>query len=190
MGNTYVNYTLQGPSQQAVAAALTGRSAIVSPAKNGFVVVFDEESEQQSDNISELGANLSKVLRCPVLAVFVYDDDILYYHLFKNGELIDEYDSAPDAFNEDADPDKPTAPSGGDAQKLCEAFNVQKAGEVERILRTGSIITGGYDFEIFRHEALCKTLGLPEFAVAAGYGYISRGEVPAGLEAKDLVRVK
>ena len=189
MGNTYVNYTLRGPGQQAVAAALAGRSAIVSPAQNDTVVVFDEESEHASDSITGLGSSLSRGFDCPVLAVFVYDDDVLYYRLFEHGELVDEYDSAPDQFDEDADPDNPVGPSGGDAQKLCQAFGVQKATEVERILRTGSGLSGGYDFEIFRHEALCKALGLPGFAVAAGYGYITRGEVPPGLEAKDLVRV-
>ena len=189
MGNTYVNYTLRGPSQQAVVGAMAGRSAIVSPAQNGFVVVFDEESEQTSDSITEFGSNLSGVLHCAVLAVFVYDDDVLYYRLFEHGELVDEYDSAPDQFGEDANPDSPATPSGGDAQKLCAAFGVPKVAVVERILRTGGCLSGGYDFEIFRHEALCKTLGLPLFAVAAGYDYITRGEVPAGLEAKDLVRV-
>src|SRR5947209_1914882 len=98
MGNTYVNYTLRGPSQQAVATALAGRSAIVTPARNGNVVVYDEQSEEISDTIAELGAGLSRDLTCPVLALFVYDDDILYYWLFENGELIDQYDSSPNYF--------------------------------------------------------------------------------------------
>ena len=79
---------------------------------------------------------------------------------------------------------KSQPPAGGDAQKLCGAFGVQKQAAIDHILWTERC-----DFEIFRHEALCKTLGLPEFAAACGYGYITRGEVPVGLEAKYLVKV-
>ena len=46
MGNTYTNYTLCGPSQQEIAKALAGRSAIVTPPAHGCVVVFDEQSDE------------------------------------------------------------------------------------------------------------------------------------------------
>jgi len=189
MGNSYVNFTVRGPSQQAVAGALAGRTAIVSPARNGNVIVYDEQSEQMSDGVEELGAHLSRGLSCPVLAVSIYDDDILQFMLFDRGEKTDEYNSKPAYFDEDADPDNPVGPSGGNAARLCRAFGVQDAVEVERILRTGSALSGGYAFEIFRHEALCKALGLPQFAVAAGYSYITRGEVPHGLTETDLIRI-
>ena len=38
MGSFYVNYTVRGPSQQAVAKALSGRAAIVTPQQDGSVV--------------------------------------------------------------------------------------------------------------------------------------------------------
>ena len=40
MGSFYTNYTLRGPSQTAVAKALAGSSAMVSPESGGCVVVF------------------------------------------------------------------------------------------------------------------------------------------------------
>jgi len=50
MGNFYTNYTLRGPSQQAVAKALAGRSAIVTSQRlppfavgGGFSYVSDGE---------------------------------------------------------------------------------------------------------------------------------------------------
>ena len=77
MGNFYTNNTLRGPSQQAVAAALAGRSAIVTPAQDGCVVVFDEASDEQNQEvITELAARLSREFDCPVLAVLNHDDDI------------------------------------------------------------------------------------------------------------------
>ena len=70
MGNFYSNYTLRGPSQQAVATALAGRSAIVTPEQEGCVVVFDEESDEQNQEIIvELASRLSGQFRCPLLAV-------------------------------------------------------------------------------------------------------------------------
>ena len=100
MGNFYTNYTLKGPSQQVVAAALAGRPAIVTPDQDGCVVVFDEASdEQDSAVITELASRLSRELRCPVLAVLNHDDDILWYQLYLGGELADEYDSSPGYFD-------------------------------------------------------------------------------------------
>ncbi len=56
MGNFYTNYTLRGPSQQTVAAVLAGRSAIITPAREGCVVVFDERSDDQ-DSTTEASAS-------------------------------------------------------------------------------------------------------------------------------------
>ena len=47
MGNFYTSYRLRGPTQEAVAAALKGRSAIMTPTENDCTVVFDEESDDQ-----------------------------------------------------------------------------------------------------------------------------------------------
>ena len=83
MGNFYTNYTLRGPSQQAVAAALAGRSAIVTHEQDGCVVVFDEASEDQGQEvITGLASRLSRELSCPVLAVLNHDDDIFWYQLY------------------------------------------------------------------------------------------------------------
>ena len=79
MGGFYTNYTLRGPSQQAVSAALAGRKAVVTPEHAGCVVAFDEASDDQDEErIAELASRLSSELRCPVLAVLDHDDDILW----------------------------------------------------------------------------------------------------------------
>jgi hypothetical protein len=85
MGNFYTNHTLRGPSQQAVAVALAGRSAVVAPSQDGCVVVFDEQSDYQDTHaISSLAERLSREFDCPVLAVLNHDDDILWYQLYLN----------------------------------------------------------------------------------------------------------
>src|SRR5581483_882204 len=100
MGNFYVNYTLAGVTQDAVAKALAGRKCIVTPAANGAVVAFDEESDSQDTRvISSLASELSRRLSCAVLAVLNHDDDVLWYQLYTNGNLQDEYDSSPGYFD-------------------------------------------------------------------------------------------
>ncbi len=188
MGNFYTNYTLRGPSQEAVAEALVGRSAFVTPAFNGSVVVYDEQSdEQDEDAIIELAGWLSREFRCPVLSVLNHDDDILWYQLFLNGVLTDEYDSCPDYFDPDAEP---SPPAGGNAQILCDAFGATNVAAVELVLRTSGLDEAGYTFEVERHEELAELLGLPPFSVGAGYNYIAQGEFPDGLEEEDLLIVR
>ncbi len=188
MGNFYTNYTLRGPSQQSVAAELAGRSAIVTPSQAGCVVVFDEESEDQDQEIiAELGSRLSGRLSCPLLAVLNHDDDILWYQLYLNGELIDEYDSAPDYFGQaeegEGGVEGSSVPKGGDAEKLCRAFAVKGASKVEKILRNQK----DYAFAVERHAALVDALGLPSFSAGTGFGQVSGDELPEELSNDELV---
>jgi hypothetical protein len=183
MGNFYTNYSLRGVSQSAVAAALAGRAAIVSPAVNNIVVVFDEQSDSQdTDVINALAAELSTKCKCPVLAAMNHDDDILWCNLFTGGKSTDEYNSCPGYFDDSAGSDEPT---GGDATKLAAAFCVGDPAPIEKALRAPG---DDYTFAIERHTDLAAALGLPTFVVGGGYGYISEGELPEGLSEDDLVR--
>jgi len=178
MGNFYANYTVRTETPQGVASVLAGRDAIVTPAQNGCVVVYDEESESQSIGIiAEVGRLLSEKLRCVVLAVMNHDDDILYYQLFENGQLADEYNSDPEYF----EPEAELGAQGGDASELCEAFDTDDVLGVERVLRKSSLDEDGFAFAVERHAELVRLLGLPEYSVGFGYAYISRGELPDGL---------
>lgn len=187
MGNFYTNYTLRGPSQQAVAEALAGCSAIVTPVQDGCVVVFDEQSDEQDmEVITKLAARLSREFTCPVLVVLNHDDDIFWYQLYLSGELADEYDSSPGYFDPSAEP---SGPVGGDAQKLCNVFGVSNIAAVESVLRKSSFDESGYTFAVERHTDLARVLGIPSFGVGAGFRYVADGELPDGLEEDDLVRV-
>jgi hypothetical protein len=187
MGNFYTNYTLRGPSQPSVVAALAGRSAFVAPSQDGCVVVFDEESEEQDQEvISELASQLSQRLACPVLVVLNHDDDILWYRLYQSGTLADEYDSSPGYFAARAEP---SDPAGGDARILCGVFEATDLAAVAGVLRRSSFDDDGYAFAVERHADLARTLGIPSVAVGAGYRYIAQGEFPGGLSGDDLVRV-
>ena len=186
MGNFYTNYTLRGPGQQEVARAFAGRKAVVTPKHSGCVVAFDEKSDEQDQEvIAEFASGLSRRFQCVVWTVLNHDDDILWYQLYENGDITDEYNSAPNYFDAIAEP---SAPSGGDAQLLCTAFSATDAFKVEAILRKSSFEDGGYVFEFERHADLVRALGLPEFAVGTAYASFECEEYPEGLAPEDLVR--
>ena len=184
MGCFYVNYTLRGPDQRSVSAALAGRKALVSPQKNGCVVAFDEESDKQDQKlIAQLTLNLSTRLHCAVLAILIHDDDILWYQLCEDGSLRDEYDSTPGYFN----PTGGKAPKGGDTQKLCAVFDCKNVDQVDQILRKPQFDKSGYVFASQRHADLVRALGLPVFAVYGAYRGIVRGHYPEGITKEDLM---
>jgi hypothetical protein len=47
----------------------------------------------------------------------------------------------------------------------------------------------GYLFAIRRHEDLLEALGQPSFAAGLGFKYISKGDLPTGLEPEQLLLV-
>lgn len=187
MGNFYANVTLRAADTDAIVQTLTSlrRRALVAPAIAGSTVVFDEAIEKGgSRDLGRFTAELSKRHDCAALAVMIADDDVLWYALYRGGRLDHEYDSNP---NYEMGP--PTPPKGGNAAALAAAFGVpERAAEIERVLRVRSG-QEGYVFEYERHADLVRLLGLPEIAVATGYGYIEAGELPEGLDESDLRRV-
>jgi len=190
MGSFYTNITLRTTDSPGVVDALrTGkRTALVSQPQNGCVVVYDKETEDQDvEVLNRLASSLSTKLSCPALAVLVHDDDVLIYTLHENGELVDEYNSAPEYFASGE-----FGPSeGGDAERLARAFgggDVAKAEAVLRAERAGDR-DEGYVFESERHYALTEALGIPMLAVSTGFNYIEAGELPEGAIESSFIRI-
>lgn len=188
MGHFYVNFTLKGPTRDAVAAALRGREAFVASAKSGAVVVWDEESEEQDLGIvSAMAKRLSAKFACPVLAALNHDDDVLWLRLYEAGKLADTYDSTPGYFDGDADG---SGPEGGDAARLCAAFWGTDAARVEAILRRAGAgdedSDDAYVFEVERHLDLVRALGLPEYCAGTSFEDLDSGEYPSGTTSRDF----
>jgi hypothetical protein len=182
MGAFYVNYTVKGADQQSVVRALSGRKAFVSPEWNGFTVVFDEQSDRQDQGaIAKLARQLSAELRCTVLAVLVHDSDILWFQLYENGALTDQYNSAPSYFSPGTGM---SPPEGGNAELLCSAFQCKDIAKVERILRASF---KEYPFANDRHADLVQVLNLPAYALGYGFRSVALEYLPEGLSAEDLV---
>lgn len=172
----------------AVAKALHGRAAIVTPKIDDCTVVFDSICDKQdTDAMSELSSRLSRELHCPAWAVLIHDDSVFWYRLYLDGQLADEYNSCPSYFDFGSSAE-PAEPTGGDAKKLCATFGTGQQQEVESILRKPGAQADGYVFERERHTDLVRTLSLPAFAVGAAYASFERGEYPEGLSAEQMMR--
>lgn len=172
MGNFYANITLRTPDIDTVVSVLDDLRRTAYVGTDGkSTVVFDEECDNQDLNVLQhLATQLSTRLDCVALAVCNHDDDVLWYALVAAGTLVDSYDSNPEYFGTGRE-----GPRGGDADKLCAAFDVpQESAAVAAVLRRPPREVG---FEVNRHEALREHLGLPQLLSILGFGYVASGDL-------------
>jgi hypothetical protein len=198
MGNWYTNISVKGAPQSDVVALLEelGRRAYVTPETSGWVVVYDQQTDEfDLGTLESLALTLSTRLSCTTLASCNADDDVLWLALYENGILSTRYASSPESF-EDGDefPDQKEA-----AEVLSRVFQKpQHARDVLRLLRKSrgflallSIyfkIRFAYAVEVDRHLDLANLLGMPRAAVGLGYRYVSKGETPEGIDREALRR--
>jgi hypothetical protein len=198
MGNWYTNVSVKGAQQSDVAAVLEelGRRAYVTPEASGWVVVYDQQTDEFDLGILDsLALTLSTRLSCITLASCNADDDVLWLALYENGGLSTRYASSRKTF-EDGDEFPEVEQT---AQVLARIFQKPEAkNRVWRLLRKPHGILGllslylkirmGYVGEVERHLDLSNLLGMPRAAVGFGYRYISKGETPEGIEPGTLRR--
>ncbi|MBD2493262.1 hypothetical protein [Nostoc sp. FACHB-280] len=143
-------------------------------------------------------SHLSQKFSCSALAVYVRDDSQFWYHLSRNGKMIDEYTTYA---GENWQPGKAifselgTKIKGGDAKKFCVAFNQEnKIDEVESILRKpqgfgindeisieskyGDLLNlNAFPDAVTRHHTLTLALGItPWWVLHMSYIAITQGE--------------
>jgi hypothetical protein len=176
MPGYYANITLHGPAQQEVAAFLTASHevAYVAQAVKGNTVVFHADVGAQERLVNHLSAHF----HCPALLVMAFGEAVLLYELHVDGARADAYVSAP---HEGLELDGPTPE--GDAALLARSFGIEMdhlVRKVERVLRTPTKPGGPYAYAANRHGELARALGLPLFAVGAGFAAIEIGELPQG----------
>jgi hypothetical protein len=103
MGSTFTSYQIRSEDQPAAVAAMTplaGERAYVSPPDEGWITLYDEVSDEQSEDVIRRTAMaLSRKLKASVLAFLVHDGSTLIYLLYRNGQIIDEFNSNADQFD-------------------------------------------------------------------------------------------
>ena len=185
MGHKYVSFSVRSSNQHQVAAVLqlAKRVAIVTPPQSGYVVAYDKlADEMDSRQILEVGALMSHEAKAVVLAVLNFDDDVLCYWLFENGQLTDSFNSRPNYGERNA---ARTGVQGGDARRLCTALGAAASpNDVEAILR------GKYVFAVEQHESLAKLLELPSWSVGFGYDYVADNALVEEVDQELLIYLK
>jgi len=198
MGNWYTNVAMKGAQQSDVVAALEelGRRAYVTPETSGWIVVYDQQTDEFDLGILEsLALTLSTRLSCTALASCNADDDVLWLALYENGSLSTRYASSRNSFEDGAEfPDLPET-----AQVLSRIFEKPAAkDQVLGVLRKTHGILGllsgylririAYVVEVQRHLDLTNLLGMPRAAVGLGYTYVNKGQTPEGMNREALRR--
>lgn len=166
----YANITLLGPSQADVAALLkqVGVIAYVAPTVRAATIVFHSDLGGQEI----LAADLSSHFKCPALLAMAFGEGVFLYQLYVNGDRTDAYVSKP---HEDLELDEP--PGEGNAELLCEIFNVdRRATTVRHLLDRPTTPANPATLAVNRHGELFRALGLPTFAAGTGFEAIEMGE--------------
>jgi hypothetical protein len=197
MGNWYKNVSLKDVRPADVLSQLNdfGRVAVVTPSIEGWVVVFDQECEKfDLDTLESLALTLSTRLRCSAVACFNADDDVLWFAVYKSGERTSRYASSLEEFEDRSEFSSPSE----FASALCREFGKpEHANRVRAILRRHRGLLGlltlinirlAYVAEIQRHQDLAALLGMPIASIGLGYQYVSRGELPVGMDSDTLLR--
>ena len=177
--------TVSDANQTLVVAEVRELKAFVSPAEGKYTVIYPELMQFASPSLQDIWARVSKKLKVAIIVTSVYDDDTLQYELWKNGELVDHYESDPSAMGDES---KPDTPQGGNPNLLCATYHCTDESKIKTILYL-SHIDKKYVFETDRHKDLAASLGLPGISVGYGYEYINQGEIPPGLTKSQLVKL-
>jgi hypothetical protein len=182
---------VKGAQQSDVVALLEelGRHAYITPEISGWIVVYDQQTEDFDVGILEsLALTLSTRLSCTALASCNADDDVLWLALYETGMLSTRYASARGSFEDGHEFPDPKET----ADVLARAFQKPEAkNEVLRVLCKSHGILGllnlyfkarvAYVLEVHRHLDLTNLLEMPRAAVGFGYTYVNKGEIPEGM---------
>lgn len=198
MGNWYTNVAVKGAQQADVVSVLEelGRRAYVTPESAGWIVVYDQQTDEFDLGILEsLALTLSTRLSCAALASCNADDDVLWLALYENGNLSTRYASSRKSFEDGSEfPDlKETAEVLARAFQKPEAMNqaLRLLGRSHGMLGLLSLwfkVRFAYVVETQRHLDLSDLLGMPRAAVGLGYRYVNKGETPEGMNREALRR--
>ena len=85
--------------ERLVPRVLTSRETVVSPARNGWISVYDENAERDPDKLRALGRELSSASAHVTITFGVEYARIVHLIAMERGRLMDEYVSVPSLRN-------------------------------------------------------------------------------------------
>ena len=175
MGAFFTNIQVRNGATKAICSALprlTTSRAYVSPPRNGWVTVYAEATEDQSDPpMLSLAEGLSRMFKTDVLGLLVHDSDIAMYWLYRCGEPLDQFNSLPDYFGETVDDETREQVRGNTdiLLPLCVAGTTR--AQLDEVLHPPDG-PGTIAEEIV--SELAKLLGIDEARACVGFKYFAR----------------
>ena len=143
-----------------------GCNFLLGPALNGWISVFPNDSGQ-NDQIS---ARIAKLVPNDIFHLIVHDDDVFSYVFYRDGRLIDQYNSCPDYFEEVSEEEKQRC--RGRPELFQDLLPKPKSlGKLKTLLAADK---GKYTFESERMAQFAGLLGLPN--ALSSYEYLQEGE--------------
>lgn len=184
MGLFCVNIHFRTTDDKPLSAALNHRGATqyrILPAKNGWTSLYEEEASWQNEaRIRVLAGGLSKELHVAAVAFMVHDSDIACYWLFDDGRLLDQYNSCPAYFDEDATDDGPPSPTGGRPDVLLPYCRTGvRQHDLAAVLAEQAVFAESVI------ERLADALGIDGDRALADYRDVSDGDGPNGTDEGD-----
>jgi len=184
MGAFIVNINVRTNDRQAVESQLANLNAWVTGAKDGWITVYEEKASTQDDRwIRQLSERLSATLDVPVIAFLVHDSDVLCYWLFDAGAQVDEFNSCPDYFDDDAADD--SSSTGQPGVLLAYCIPGTQLAAVEEVLHA--------KHHVFAEEHLANLadlLGIDQARAMTNYSYLGDEQDPSELDATFVGREK
>jgi hypothetical protein len=104
MGAFVTNFHVRNSSRDAVDEALSQAGAEefrITDSKQNWVSFYEEQASQDENRIKQLAEELSSQLGAACVAFMVHDSDIACYWLYDQGNMLDQYNSIPDYFDDD-----------------------------------------------------------------------------------------
>ena len=147
-------------------AQVTDHKFLLGPPVSGWISIFPDRSGQ-SDKTS---VEIAKLLPNDIFHLVVHDDDIFSYYFYRDGRLVDQYNSCPDYFGEVSSEDK----------KQClgrpELFQdlLTKPGSLSKLKTLIAADKEKFTFEQERMTQFVELLGLPN--TLSSYEYLQQGE--------------
>ena len=173
MGEFYVGCYVNGAQPESIRTWLDrspNDSGFIGPLENGWLYISSKQLETQSqDIIDAYGCGFSKHFGA-VLAVLMHDGDLFSADLYLDAQRASSFNSCPGYF----DPSAPEAKLRPELQNPEAYASVIQTGLVVELRSKLTAVSDAFAY----HELLTEYLGLPKYALGAGYRYISKGEFP------------
>jgi hypothetical protein len=162
------------PRQLADAARELNCCFLVAPEMQGWTAIYS--SDGQDDKVAEA---LHKLLKTEVLYTLVHDGDIFCYYYYRDGKLVDQYDSRPDYFG-NVSAEKRQSLAGKPELLLPLLRDPSDVGELESILHSKP---AGDRFDANTQlMQFGELLGLPNCATS--YNYLMGDEEDEAIERR------